>query len=386
MPSASAIRLQVESALAARIPAALTPTARMVRPVAPTGIGALDEALDGGFPVGAITELIGPECSGRTSVALAFVAGMTQAGKVCAWLDVSNALDPASAAAAGVDLRRLLWVRCGVRKAETPQAGQRFALPQQYLIPKPAIKGLHGGGCGGHPRGEVKGMAQAVSGLLHVEASRQPNIAPRCAEPLRRDGSSLGVSALKNHPSGAKAPTHFGGGIGTTEVVPFQSSGYQHHVFQSSGYQRPVKPGLRERQDKPWAQLDQALRAADLLLQGGGFSAIVLDLGSLAPEFASRVPLATWFRYRAASESTQASLLLLAQCGCAKSSAELTLRLDPGGALKDEPTVFTGMTHSVEVARRRFTGAQDNVVPLRKPPQRANAAHWQSRATWAGVR
>jgi hypothetical protein len=112
----------------------------------------------------------------------------------------------------------------------------------------------------------------------------------------------------------------------------------------------------------------------------------VLDLGSLAPEFASRVPLATWFRYRAASESTQASLLLLAQCGCAKSSAELTLRLDPGGALKDEPTVFTGMTHSVEVARRRFTGAQDNVVPLRKPPQRANAAHWQSRATWAGVR
>src|SRR5208283_3202931 len=100
MPSASAIRLQIESALAARIPAALTPAARMVRPVAPTGIAALDEALHGGLPVGAITELIGPECSGRTSVALAFVAGMTQAGRVCAWLDVSNALDPASAAAA----------------------------------------------------------------------------------------------------------------------------------------------------------------------------------------------------------------------------------------------------------------------------------------------
>jgi hypothetical protein len=112
----------------------------------------------------------------------------------------------------------------------------------------------------------------------------------------------------------------------------------------------------------------------------------VLDLGSLAPEFASRVPLATWFRYRAAAENTQASLLLLAQYGCAKSSAELTLRLEPGDALRDEPTVFTGMAHSVEVVRRRFTGAQDNVVPLRKPPQRANAAYWQSYATWAGVR
>ena len=105
MPSASAIRLQIESALAARIPSALTPAPRIVRPVAPTGIDALDELLRGGLPVGAITELIGPECSGRTSVALSFVAGMTQAGRVCAWLDVSNALDPASAAAAGVTVR-----------------------------------------------------------------------------------------------------------------------------------------------------------------------------------------------------------------------------------------------------------------------------------------
>jgi hypothetical protein len=112
----------------------------------------------------------------------------------------------------------------------------------------------------------------------------------------------------------------------------------------------------------------------------------VLDLGSLAPEFASRVPLATWFRYRAAAERTQASILLLAQHGCAKSSAELSLRMLPGEALRDEATVFTGMAHCIEVARRRFTSTEENVVPLRKPPQRANAASWQSRAAWAGVR
>jgi hypothetical protein len=383
----------------------------MVRPVTATGIDALDEALRGGLPVGAITELIGPECSGRTSVALAFVAGLTQAGRVCAWLDVSNALDPASAAAAGVDLRRLLWVRCGARKAEAARAGQKFSLPQQYLVPKPAIKGLHGGGCGGHPRREVKGMAQAVSGLL------QPNIVPRCAEPQRRDGSSLGVSVsvLKNHPSGAKAPDLFRAIIGpakavpllqnpipatfspSCKAVPFQnvselsfSASSEAVPLENRGYQRHVKPGLREQRNKPWARLEQALRAADLLLQGGGFSAIVMDFGSLSPEFASRVPLATWFRYRAAAESTQASLLLVAQYGCAKSSAELTLLLEPGDALRDEPTVFTGVVHSAEVARRRFTGAQDNVVPLRKPPQRANeranAALWQSHAAWAGVR
>ena len=74
----------------------------------------VDQLLQGGFPLGAITELVGPECSGRTSLALTFVAGLTQAGKVCAWVDVSDALHPASAAALGVDLSRLLWIRCGV--------------------------------------------------------------------------------------------------------------------------------------------------------------------------------------------------------------------------------------------------------------------------------
>ena len=182
MPSASAIRLQIETALAARIPSALTPMSRVVRPVTPTGIEALDEVLKGGLPAGAITELVGPECSGRTSLALRFVAGMTQAGRVCAWIDVSNAFDPVSAAVAGVDLMRLLWVRCGAERTEAPLPRQRFSLPEKYLTPVPAIKGLHGGGCGGHPRGEVKGLAQAVGGLLGPEA-----LAARCAETQRKE-------------------------------------------------------------------------------------------------------------------------------------------------------------------------------------------------------
>jgi recombination protein RecA len=40
----------------------------MMRPVAGTGIEALDEILEGGLPIGAISELVGPECSGRTFV------------------------------------------------------------------------------------------------------------------------------------------------------------------------------------------------------------------------------------------------------------------------------------------------------------------------------
>jgi recombination protein RecA len=114
MSSAFALRAQIEAALANRIPSALTPTPRMIHPVAATGIQAVDKLLDGGLPLGAITDVVGSECSERTSFAHSFLAGMTQAEKVCAWIDVSDSLDPESVAAASVDLSRLLWVRCGV--------------------------------------------------------------------------------------------------------------------------------------------------------------------------------------------------------------------------------------------------------------------------------
>jgi recombination protein RecA len=344
MNSASAIRLQIESVLAQKIPSALTPAPKIIRPVMATGIETLDELLKGGLPVGAISELVGPECSGRASVALSFLARVTQATKVCAWIDVSNALDPVSAAAAGVDLGRLLWVRCGALQKRVQRPSQNFCLPDKYLVPPPVKQVLHGGGFGPHPRSETKSLSEAVSGLLRPEAT-----APRCAEPQRRLRPKVEMFEAKHQwPS----------------MVALQSS----------------------RSFKPWSPLDQALRATDLLLQGGGFSAIVLDMGSLAPEFVSRVPMATWFRYRAVAERTQCSILLLSQYACTRSSAELLLRLQPGTALCDETTMFTGVEHRIEVVRRRFTQVAENVVSLRKPPQSVNGASWQSRTPWVGRR
>jgi hypothetical protein len=305
----------------------------------------VDEVLEGGLPVGAITEMVGPECSGRTSLALSFLACVTRAANVCAWIDVSDVFDPESAAAAGVDLSRLLWVRCGACAHKAQQhVKENFTLPAKYLIPPATKKGLHGGGFGPHPRGEVKGLSGAVSSFLRPET-----IAPRCAEPQRR---------VRREPE----------------------------VFESSP--GPVTPKWSNLATprKPWPRIEQALQAADLILQGGGFSAIVLDMGSIAPEHAARVQLATWFRYRAAAEKTRASFLLLTQQSCAKSSAELVLRFQPGNPLTSDVTVFTGIEHRLEVARWRFTETPSNVVPLRKPPQSANVASWSTRSTWAGVR
>ncbi|MEI9967862.1 MAG: ATPase domain-containing protein [Terracidiphilus sp.] len=112
MPSANALRLQIERTLENRFPAALSPVPQTMRETAATGIAEIDSLLSGGFPVGAISEITGPATSGRTCLALAFIAERTSEGKVCAWIDVNDALDPESAAANGVQLRRLLWVRC----------------------------------------------------------------------------------------------------------------------------------------------------------------------------------------------------------------------------------------------------------------------------------
>jgi hypothetical protein len=137
---------------------------------------------------------------------------------------------------------------------------------------------------------------------------------------------------------------------------------------------------------KPWRQIEQALKATDLLLQAGGFGAIVLDMGGLAAEHVSRIPLATWFRYRAAAERTHASVLLLTQYACAKSAAGLVLRMVGGDAVSAGATVLTGFERSVEVARQRFAGSEqtEKVVSIRKPPQRVGTVRWRSGTAWAG--
>lgn len=345
MSSAAILRRQIEANLANRIPSALTLLPRSIHPVGATGIDAVDELLEGGLPLGAITEVVGPECSGRTSFALSFLAQMTRTEKVCAWIDVSDNFDPESAAAMGVDLSRILWVRCGAQtEHQSRTSAQRtFSLPEKYMVAPPTKKGLHGGGFGSHPRNEVKGLSSAVSGLLKPEA-----FAPRCAEPQRKER-------------------------------PVKET-FEPSLSQVDVKRKVVSPS------KPLSRIEQALCVADLVLQGGGFSVLVFDMSSVAPEHASRVPLATWFRYRAAAEQTQACILLLTQHPCAKSSAELLLRLQPAPIRRDESTIFTGMEHSLEVTRRRFSQAPTNVIPLRKPPLRATTASWKSQTLWAGMR
>src|SRR6266404_4406248 len=110
--------------------AAVVPASRLdVRPapeMVSSGIPQLD-SLTGGLARGCLTEICGTASSGRTSVLLLALARATQRGEVCALVDASDAFDPASAAAAGMEMSRLLWVRCGEKypSHKHPSAARR---------------------------------------------------------------------------------------------------------------------------------------------------------------------------------------------------------------------------------------------------------------------
>src|SRR4029077_1796850 len=138
-----------------------------------------------GLPRGAVSEVHGPQSSGRTTLLLSALAQATQR-EVCALVDVDDTFDPASAAAAGVALERLLWIRCG--------------------------------------------------------------------------GSA-----------------------------------------------------------------ERALKVTDLVVQGGGFGMVAMDLGNTPPETARRIPPASWFRFRHAVQNTRSVLLVLEQAPYARTCAVLSL-------------------------------------------------------------
>ena len=465
MPSAAQLRTQIESTLARRVPSALTPGARVVRPVASTGVTAVDELLEGGLPAGAISELTGPACSGRVSLATAFVAGQTRGGQVCAWVDASDGFDAASAEASGVVLERLLWVRCG-EEARTGAgtgsgAGSRFAVEAGPESSKHCI--------GMHPRMEEKGLAKAIAGLLapqnggrpgtpsaqnvalvsamtgtlvaqkpvaekpagmslHGEISRMrattrsvaavktprveqvasdrvparrgehalaqkmklnagesgavmargslaqeaaelARVAPRCAETQQGFARATQAKVTGMVPMGATEGLGNLAAMGKTQVSETRPGA--PGFVGMSGFQR--KSG--------WDRLDQAIRATDLLLQGGGFSCIVMDLSGIEAEFVNRIPMATWFRFRAAADRTRASLLVLSRHACTGSSGEVLLKMK--AEAPEGTTVMTRVPLRVELMRQRFTAgvrpAQDgNLVTMRKPPRSVTEAEWRA--------
>ena len=259
------------------------PASRLAEHPAPatvlTGIEELD-ALTGGLPRGALSEICGPASSGRTSVLLALMASMAAQAEVCALVDASDSFDPKSAEAAGVDLRKLLWIRC---------------------------------------------------------------------------------SKSKSTVDGPRSTAKYGYGVAIDR--------------------------------RPWTldRLEQALKATDLLLQGGGFGLVVVDLADVPAQAARRVPLTSWFRFRRAVENTRTVLVVIEQEPYAKTCASVVLKLSAVSSQLSARLQAAGsrlQENQNPPHARILSGLQITGEILRSPTQRkkpVQSAHqWESKTAWAG--
>ncbi len=125
-----------------------------------TGSLTLDLALGiGGIPKGRITEIYGPESSGKTTIALHAIAEVQKNGGEAAFIDAEHALDPVYAGALGVNLDRLLVSQpdCGEQALEITEALARSGAVDIIVIDSVAAL---------VPRSEIEGnMGQSSVGV-----------------------------------------------------------------------------------------------------------------------------------------------------------------------------------------------------------------------------
>jgi hypothetical protein len=108
----------------------------------PMDVPLVDACLRGGLPRGQLSELSGPCSSGRMTLLLQLMSAATQRGEIVALIDTCDRLDVASAAAAGVDLDRLLWVRgsgFGIRGSGFGASPRAPSPEPRDQSPEPAI-------------------------------------------------------------------------------------------------------------------------------------------------------------------------------------------------------------------------------------------------------
>jgi hypothetical protein len=213
------LRARLESVIGERIPSPFTDLDKRVLESVPTGIAPLDTAI-GGLPRGAITEIFGPPSSGRTSTMVSILAEATAMDEVCALVDGNDTFDPKCACEAGLDLKRLLWVRCH--------------------------------------------------------------------------------------------------------------------------------------------KLDQVLKATDLLLQGGGFGRVVMDLTDLPLSHVRSIPLASWFRFQRTIEKTPTVLIVTSPESIVKSAAALVLQMELQ-AVKWS-TLLSATDSNIEIVRSRQKRPRNSYV------------------------
>ncbi len=329
---------------------------KIVADLQPCGVAELDTVLGGGFPRGSLVELCGAASSGRTGLAFSLLAQATAQQEVCAFVDVSDSLDPASLAAAGVDLPRVLWVRCGETQGKVSEAKSSayFTAPEKQVDASTAAYQAKGkpvqGAFWKHPREHVRGLERAIPSLLHGQRKKQ---------------KSAGIHVVEGQ-------TQF-----SRRKVETPRNIFPENIAQAKEIVGVRGERFGMMRTKPWKRLEQALKTTDLLLSSGGWGVVVVDLAGISWVDARRINLNLWFRFRRELENTKTILLLLGEESCAKSCASLVLRCER----KAEHWSRAAQDCDSGVSILESFEVQGEVLRSRKQSQPADCARWQTLVT-----
>jgi recombination protein RecA len=360
------LKREIEAKLASRIPSALSPQALQTPRLTSSGVQEIDALLGGGLPIGGVTEFTGLASSGRTSLAFSLLAGVS-AEFACAYIDVDDTLDPKSSAAAGVNHKNLLWVRVTSVMLKPAAVSSLPALPLN--VPPAQAGRMVGGHCGSHhPRTETKGLDAALGKMLTLKAEA------RLAKMEGTPGHANRKLSLAAAPDEQVAYEHFNARH-ADESDPIRQADHQAASQARERAQAPILMSASgKKSERPWSRLDKAIRATDQILQSGGFRVVILDLASVPPEQALRIPSATWFRFRRAAQESDAIFLLLTQVACARSSALCVLDCSVGSANSSD-NMLDGISRTAEVARQRLSSPYAKKAPGR-------AVNWEATSAW----
>lgn len=369
----AALRQEIESRLASRIPAALSPQAAQAPRLLPIRNEVVNALLGGGLPIGGICEFTGPASAGRTSLALSVLSEATL-DSACAYIDVSDSLDARSVAAAGVRLKNLLWVRFSEVQEQRPNLTQTDHADKAVAVSRDhsADRSTQHHGIR-HPRTETNGIDRALQQMLVQKAeARLTKMEGTPGYPNQR--LSL-TAAPEEHVAYEHLNARRADASDPLRQIDRRAADCAHEWARERANSPAVVQGGLKRDAKPWSKLDKALRAADQILQSGGFRVVVLDLASVPPDQALRIPSATWYRFSRSAQEGDAIVLLLTQEPCARSSAKCVLDCSPRLIQNESSHVFGSMTHSAEVIRQRVANPYGKKAPGR-------AVEWSSTAPW----
>jgi recombination protein RecA len=320
-----------------------------------TGVAELDALLRGGFPRGSLIELCGSSSSGRTGVSFSLLAQATARQETCAFVDVSDSLDPMSLAAAGVDLARLLWIRCGNLDAGVRSDKNAFSSKPETTPPlamtREIVKRVQGWQ---HPRDQIRGIENAIPSVM------------------RNTGKSKSYS-LKAKPTPPLS-------TGAPKSVVSQKSMLSSTFPDEQGISVNRFSRKFSGKNKPWKTLEQALKVTDLLLHAGGWGVVVFDFGNISWVDARRIELSTWFRFRRAIENTPTILLLLGEDSCAKCCSSVVLRCQ---RKSENWSSANSQIHHSELPSFQGFEIEGQILSSRIGLPLMDSAQWIAKSLWA---